>query len=128
MIRDNFTPLSVREFMSEKKDVVILETADSSNNIAKEMARQGCPEGTVIAVKKQTQGRGRMGRSFLSSSENGLYMSIILRPEISPDKCVDITVIGAVAVARVIEKLCGKECNIKWVNDIYIDEKRSREY
>ncbi len=124
MIRDDFTPASVREYMSEKRDVIIIDEADSSNSIAKEMARQGCPEGTVIAVKKQTQGRGRMGRSFLSRSENGLYMSVILRPEIPADMSVNITVIGAVSVARAIEVLCGKECTVKWVNDIYIGEKK----
>ena len=124
MIRDEFTPLSVSRYMTEKREVIIIDEADSSNNIAKELARGGAPEGTVIAVKKQTQGRGRMGRSFISFSENGLYMSVILRPEISPDKCVDITVIGAVAVSRVIEKLSKRPCSVKWVNDIYIDEKK----
>jgi len=124
MIKDEFTPLSVMRFMSEKREIIIIDEADSSNNIAKELALNGAPEGTAIAVKKQTQGRGRMGRSFISLSENGLYMSIILRPRISPDKCVDITVIGAVAVARAIERLCAKKCAIKWVNDIYIGEKK----
>ena len=124
MIKDEFTSLSVGRYLSEKREVIIVDKADSSNNIAKELAKSGAPEGTVIAVKKQTQGRGRMGRSFISSSENGLYMSVILRPAVSPDKCVDITVIGAVAVARAIEKLCPKKCSVKWVNDIYIDEKK----
>ena len=124
MIKDEFTPLSVSRYLSQKREVIIIDEADSSNNIAKELARGGAPEGTVVAVKKQTQGRGRMGRSFISSSENGLYMSVILRPLIPPDKCVDITVIGAVAVVRAIEKLCPKKCSVKWVNDIYIDEKK----
>ena len=124
MIIDEFTKESVTRYMSGNRQIVILDEADSSNNIAKELARAGAPEGTAIAVKKQTQGRGRMGRSFISSSENGLYMTIILRPKISPDKCVDITVIGAVAVARTIEKLCAKKCAIKWVNDIYIEDKK----
>ena len=87
MIIDEFTKESVTRYMSGNRQIVILDEADSSNNIAKELARAGAPEGTAIAVKKQTQGRGRMGRSFISSSENGLYMTIILRPKISPDKC-----------------------------------------
>ncbi|MBQ4151125.1 MAG: biotin--[Clostridia bacterium] len=53
----------------------------STNDIAKNLAEDGAPEGTVIIADKQTKGRGRMGRSFLSPEGTGLYMSIILRPE-----------------------------------------------
>ena len=60
----------------------------------------------------------------ISDSENGLYMSVVLRPRISADKCVAITVAAAVAVAEAIEELSKKECLIKWVNDIFIGEKK----
>jgi BirA family biotin operon repressor/biotin-[acetyl-CoA-carboxylase] ligase len=65
-----------------------------------------------------------MGRSFLSSSENGLYMSVILRPKIPAEECVNITVLGAVAVLEAIEELTNKQAQIKWVNDIYINDKK----
>ena len=104
--------------------VVMLEETTSSNDIAKELALQGAPEGTLVVAKRQSAGRGRLGRSFISNDENGLYMSLILRPEIPIQESVNITVMGAVAVLEAIESTSVVKCSIKWVNDIYIDNKK----
>lgn len=126
LLRDKstFDEHSVSACLEREHKVYIYKKEDSSNNVAKRLCRDGEGEGAVVIVESQTKGRGRMGRSFLSDSENGLYMSIVLRPHIGADKCVSITVAAAVAVAEAIESLSQKECKIKWVNDVYIGGKK----
>ena len=114
----------IKEKLSFEGEVIILEETDSTNNVAKSLAQRGIREGTVIIAKKQTQGRGRMGRSFLSRSENGLYMTLFLKPEFPPAECVNMTVMCACAVASAIEKISSRKCFIKWVNDIYINDRK----
>lgn len=121
---DVFSVNRIKKLCEHDVDIIILDEAGSSNNVAKEMAASGAPEGTVVIVKRQSAGKGRMGRSFISNEENGLYMSIILRPRLSVSKSVNITVIGAVAALEAIEKKSGKECTIKWVNDIFLEDKK----
>ena len=121
---DNFSAGSIRALTATECDIVMLDETASTNTVAKELAHGGANEATVIIAKKQSGGRGRMGRSFLSDSENGLYMTIILRPGISVAESTCITVIGAVATAEAIEQTSGKECKIKWVNDIFINDKK----
>jgi len=121
---DELDEFSVRRHLTTEHKLYIYRKESSSNTVAKLLCQNGEKEGSVVIVKSQTGGRGRMGRSFISESENGLYMSIILRPKITADKCVNITVAGAVAVLEAIEKISNKACQIKWVNDIYIGEKK----
>lgn len=121
---DVFTSESINSFLNKKRKILIYDEADSSNRIAKELATNGEDEGTVVIVKSQTSGKGRMGRSFISSSENGLYMTVILRPRILAKDALAITVLGAVAVSQAIEKTSGVDTQIKWVNDIYIGKKK----
>ncbi|MBQ7906550.1 MAG: biotin--[Clostridia bacterium] len=121
---DIFTEENINSYLSNAIPIHIYENAPSSNNIAKELAQAGAKEGTTVVVLSQSAGKGRMGRSFLSSSTNGLYMSVVLRPKIPVDRCVSITVLGAVAVAEAIEEVALCQCQIKWVNDIYINDKK----
>lgn len=114
----------IARFLPKDAHIIMLDTVTSSNDIAKELASNGESHGTVVIVKSQTNGRGRMGRSFISSSEDGLYFSFILRPQIPADKSLNITVICAVALAEAIEETSGVSAKIKWVNDIYINEKK----
>lgn len=103
-----------------KYDIKRYKTVVSTNDEAKRMARLGAPEGTVILAEEQTGGRGRYGRSFYSP-QGGLYMSLILRPEF--DDVTLITPAAAVAVCRSVNGL-GFDCKIKWVNDIYKNDKK----
>ena len=82
------------------------------------------PEGTVVIAAQQTQGRGRLGRSFYSPGNTGVYVSILLRPDLPAEKAAGITAAAAVAVSRAIEEICGPATGIKWVNDIYRDGKK----
>lgn len=99
------------------------KSVDSTNTVAADMAKRGCCEGTVVISDAQTAGKGRLGRTFLSK-KGGIYLSLVLRPSLSPDDALFITVAAAVAAARAIERESGKKCDIKWVNDIYINRKK----
>ena len=121
---DTFDAHSISKNLKREHKLYIYKEETSSNDVAKTLCRQGEGEGSVVIVEHQTSGRGRMGRSFISRSENGLYMSIILRPSIRATESVNITVAGAVAVLEAIEEVSGVSCQIKWVNDIYIGEKK----
>lgn len=96
---------------------------DSTNIFAKKLASQGEKEGALVIANSQTAGKGRLGRTFLSK-KGGVYFSIILKPTTKQDSTLLITVAAAVAVARAIERVSGKKCDIKWVNDIYINQKK----
>lgn len=93
---------------------------DSTNSCAKKLASLGAPHGTVVIADKQTAGRGRLGRTFVSPSGTGIYMSIIIRPEFGIETAPLITSASAVAAAEAVEELCGSPVNIKWVNDLYM--------
>ena len=123
-ICDKFDSYAIRQYLKREHSLHIYKEEGSSNTVAKSLCQEGEGEGSVVIVESQTAGRGRMGRSFISNSENGLYMSIILRPTIPADRCVNITVMAAVAVTQAIEKTSGVDCGIKWVNDIYINDRK----
>lgn len=95
----------------------------STNLIAGQYAGSGCDEGVIITAKQQTAGKGRLGRTFLSQ-KGGIYFSVVLRPTFGPNDVLFITVAAAVAAARAIESVCGKKCDVKWVNDIYVNNKK----
>jgi BirA family biotin operon repressor/biotin-[acetyl-CoA-carboxylase] ligase len=118
---------SIRPYLNGKAVDFHLEvypSVTSTNTIAKELAGQGAKEGTVIVAREQTSGRGRMGRSFYSPDSTGIYFSIILRPKLSLEDSLLITTAAAVAVAKAIERISGKEAKIKWVNDIFMEGKK----
>jgi len=100
------------------------EELDSTNRYLKEAAAQGAPTGTVIIAGRQSAGRGRLGRSFFSPENKGIYMSILLRPDISLERAVLITSMAAVAVAQAIETVSSISAKIKWVNDIFLNKKK----
>lgn len=92
----------------------------STNDVGKELARQGAKEGTVVLTEEQTSGKGRLGRVWQSSSGTGLCFSIILYPQANPMEVTQLTMLGAVAVVRAIEKELGLPARVKWPNDVYI--------
>ena len=112
--------------MEQKREIkgFYVKNATSSNDVARDLVETGAPEGTYVIVECQSKGRGRMGRTFISNEPNGLYMSIILKPHIAPSQCQLITVLLAVAVRQAILKTSGIETKIKWVNDIYKEDKK----
>jgi len=102
----------------------VLQEVTSTNAVLRERAQAGAPEATVVLAAAQTRGRGRMGRSFFSPKDTGLYMSLLLRPETDAEASVHITTLAAVAVADALEEVCGLAPKIKWVNDVYLNGKK----
>ena len=100
------------------------EVLDSTNTHAKELARQGAPEGTVVIARSQTGGRGRLGRSFHSPRDSGLYLSLILRPNCPASELMHLTCAVAVAACDAVEQACGLRPGIKWINDLVVDGKK----
>lgn len=97
----------------------------STNALVRERAASGAPEGLVILANQQTEGRGRLGRTFYSPPDTGLYLSLLLHPaNLLPGQAVKITTMAAVAACEAIESFTGKQPEIKWVNDILIDSKK----
>lgn len=119
----HFSVTGIKEHLKCNCDISIFETLESTNITAKQAAADGKPQGTVIIAREQTGGKGRLGRKFFSSI-GGLYMSVILRPDLSPDITTLITAAAAVAVCRAINKVCGIGTGIKWVNDVFLGGKK----
>ena len=92
----------------------------STQEVAKKLAVQGCVEGTVVVAEKQTRGRGRIGREWVSPL-GGVWLSIVLRPNLPPQYAQRITLTTSVAVAKTVRRLYGLNAKIKWPNDVLVD-------
>ncbi|HEU0006091.1 MAG TPA: biotin--[acetyl-CoA-carboxylase] ligase [Terriglobia bacterium] len=101
----------------------ILETG-STNDDARQLAEQGAPEGTLVLAEEQTQGRGRLGRSWLSERGAGIYASVLLRPILKPRDAAVLTLVAAVAGSEAIEQGCGLRADIKWPNDLLLSGRK----
>lgn len=104
-------------------NTVILEETTSSNDYCKNLAKN-TNEDILVITLSQTNGKGRLGRSFFSPKDSGIYLSFLLHPDLKADDCTKITTAAAVAVAETIEFISSKKTHIKWVNDIYLDGKK----
>jgi BirA family biotin operon repressor/biotin-[acetyl-CoA-carboxylase] ligase len=105
------------------RKVLVKGEVDSTNNIAKSLAVDGEPEGTVVSALKQAGGKGRTGRHW-ESPEGGLYLSIILRPDLPAQDLTLLTVLSCLPVAQAIEDVCKVVPRIKWPNDVRVDGKK----
>ncbi|WP_425059754.1 Bifunctional ligase/repressor BirA [Sporomusa carbonis] len=90
----------------------------STNNEAKKLATNGCPEGTIVVAEAQITGRGRLARGWFSPPGKGIWLSVVLRPPFSPMDAAKCTLMAAVGVNRAINSVTGTGCGIKWPNDI----------
>lgn len=111
------------------------ETIDSTNKKARELATEGAVHGTLVTADTQVSGIGRRGRSWSSEKEAGIYMSMVLRPEIETEKASMLTLVAAMAVEKAIARICltdTSDCEdidigrlmIKWPNDIVLNKKK----
>ncbi len=105
-------------------DILHFDCIDSTNLEAKRQIKSGAKLPLVIVADGQTAGKGRMGRTFYSPDNTGLYMSFIYEPKTDLSDSVTVTSAAAVAVVRAIEELTNLKPQIKWVNDIYIEGKK----
>ncbi|MGM9619704.1 MAG: biotin--[acetyl-CoA-carboxylase] ligase [Oscillospiraceae bacterium] len=104
--------------------VEVFARIDSTNNEAKRRLTAGRYEPTLLLAEEQTAGRGRMGRSFYSPAETGLYMTLLLGRSTALQDPALLTIAAAAAVAGAIERLTGERAGIKWVNDVYMAGKK----
>lgn len=103
----------------------IRNQTNSTNDIAKQLGRDGSPEGTVVLAEQQLRGRGRQGRNFASPAGVGIYMSLLLRPEIELSRLPQLTLLAAVATAEAIAEVSSLPVELKWPNDVMIHGKKA---
>ena len=108
---DILSSFSIKQHMHSDLNITVYPSVSSTNTFLKELAEQGADEGTVIIAQEQTAGRGRTGKSFYSPANTGLYISILLRPDIPAEEALFLTTSTAVAVSKAIE-------------DVFIDNKK----
>lgn len=107
------------------KEIYSYESVGSTNNIAYELAEKGAREGAVVIANEQTKGKGRLGRSWASPREGGIYLSCILRPDILPNEVPKITLVAGLGAVKAIRKFVGLEGLIRWPNDILISDRKT---
>lgn len=123
---DILTFEEIKNFLNTEyigRNVIYYDSIGSTNSRAKELAESGQEHGTVIISEEQTLGRGRLGRNWVSPKYKGIWMSIILRPDIITENISQITLLGAAAVQKAIMKM-GIKTSIKWPNDIVLNSKK----
>ena len=118
---DRLSPSGIERCLRHKAafSISVRKSVPSTNTWARERALMGDGEGTLVVAEGQSAGRGRRGRRFFSPEGSGIYLSIVLRPSITAEKSHLLTCAAAVACARAIELVSGKNARVKWVNDIY---------
>jgi BirA family biotin operon repressor/biotin-[acetyl-CoA-carboxylase] ligase len=119
-------PYEVKKGLKTKfmgKDIHYFKEVDSTNDVAKYLAENGAEEGTVVVAEIQNRGKGRRGKTWISPP-GGVWMSIILRPDIPPSKAPQLTLVTGVAVAETLKKELKLDVGIKWPNDILIGNKK----
>lgn len=105
-------------------NVVYFDETDSTNTQIRKLAEAGAPAGTLAAADRQTGGKGRRGRGWEAPSGVGIWMSLLLRPQISPMSASMLTLLMALAAAKGIRKATGLEPQIKWPNDLVLNKKK----
>lgn len=119
VIRSHLTP------MCSGVEIVICPLTDSTNKEVKRRAREKADEGLLVLAEEQSEGRGRKGRQFVSPPGTGIYLSVLFRPDRKQGAdIVRITTAASVAVCRAIEEVLQEHPTIKWVNDIYLQDKK----
>ncbi len=124
MTREKITYEGLQKYGLVLENIRIYDTIDSTNAEAKRQTLSGAAHGTVILANSQTEGRGRLGRSFYSPADSGIYVSFLLRPTLPMEDMVKITTAASVAVGQAIFAVTGRYPDIKWVNDLYLEGKK----
>lgn len=121
------------------KQLYYFDTIDSTNLKAKSLAEEGAPHGTLVVADEQTAGRGRRGRAWISPAGSNIYFTLLLRPQIAPDKASMLTLVMALALSEGIRQVCVPQkgddaaaqqpksaaTGIKWPNDIVVDGRKA---
>ena len=106
------------------KNLIVLDSVNSTNDYLKKLGNEGCENGTVVAAREQTRGKGRLGRTWQSKKDDGISFSVLLRPNVAPSEVSAITPLAGLAVCKAIREYTKLDCVIKWPNDIIIGRKK----
>ncbi len=125
---DTLSPADILPYLRTRvlgKSIHCFDEVDSTQNVAQRLIRDGAPEGTLVLAERQTAGRGRLGRHWHSPKGKGIYMSLVVKPEIPLHLTPHLTLLAAVALNRAIRRVV-PEVNpgIKWPNDLLINGKK----
>ena len=127
-VPNSLSPMQVELFLKTERfgrNIHHFDVVDSTQTIAHKLAQEGAPDGTVIIGEEQTAGRGRMARPWESAHGTGIWMTLIVRPDVTPQQASSYTLVVAVAVAKAIKTLYKNvEPAIKWPNDLLINGKK----
>jgi BirA family biotin operon repressor/biotin-[acetyl-CoA-carboxylase] ligase len=106
------------------RNLKLMEEVTSTQDELRKLAEEGAPEGTLVIAELQTKGRGRMGRSWLSPAGKGVWMSLLLRPQVPLQHTPQLTLLAAVALSRAISKVVPLDIGIKWPNDLLVQGRK----
>ena len=121
---DKLDPAKILQYSGpDARRLILLDEVESTNSLAKRLAVEGAGHGTAVLAERQSAGRGRMGRTFLSPS-GGLYLSVILRPETETESLMPLTALLAQTACEAVCRVCGVRPGIKWVNDLVLEGKK----
>ncbi len=115
---------SIRQTAWAGKKIVYFDVTDSTNIQAKRLAEEGAPHGTLVIAGRQEAGRGRRGRAWESPAQDGVFMTVLLRPDLKPKDASMLTLVAAMAVAKAVRQLYGLPAMIKWPNDVLLSGKK----
>lgn len=121
---DLLTAEGILPYLKEPIPLLVYDKLESTNKTAAALAMEGCEAWTTVLAGQQTMGKGRRGKTFYSPPDTGLYLSMVIEPDFDISKAVLVTTAASVAVSKAIEEVCGATPKIKWVNDIFIDDKK----
>lgn len=126
-IKDLYNGIEIKEVCNTTKiakEVYFYEQTDSTNNCIRKLAKEGKKEGVVAVAEIQTAGKGRRGKGWQSPKGTGIWMSMLLTPNITPPEAPVLTLLAGLAVCRAIRQQTGLTAMIKWPNDILISNKK----
>lgn len=106
------------------KNLIVLDSVDSTNDYLKNLGNEGCENGTVVIAREQTKGKGRLGRTWQTKKDDGIAFSVLLRPNAAPSEVSAITPLAGLAVCKAIREYTKLDCVIKWPNDIIVGRKK----
>lgn len=124
---DRLFPFEIKHNLNTKfigRSISYFDTVSSTMDLAIGMGIKGCVEGAIVIAEGQSRGRGRFKREWFSPKHKGIYLSLILRPQIAPNAAPILTLLTAVSICEAIKEVSGMDARIKWPNDILIHNKK----
>lgn len=111
------------EFPEQESKIIYYEELSSTMDVAKDLARKGCPDFTTVVAGRQVGGRGRLRRKWLSD-KGGLYFTMVLRPDLPPLLSFRVSFLASLTLAKTINDMFGVDARVKWPNDLLVDERK----